>query len=83
MARTRIVLNERNIDALPTLPTAVADLTRRVAAVADACNRQSSWGGYAYEVEVFDEPVGRVWSFDEAADESRAQRLIRNLDAAR
>ena len=84
MARTRIVLNDRNIDSLPTQPKMVADVTRRTAAVADECNRQSSWGGYAYEVETSDDgPVGRVWSFDEAADEARAQRLLRNLDAAR
>ena len=84
MARTRIVVNRRNIEKLPTLPAAVADLTRRVGDVEDACNVQSSWGGYASEVEVTaDGPVGRVWSFDEAADEARAQRLLRNLDAAR
>jgi hypothetical protein len=45
---------------------------------------QSSWGGYEWETEVWpDGPVGRVWSIDEAADEARAQRLIRNLDAGR
>lgn len=82
MARTRIVLNRRNIDRLPSLPEAVADNARRTAAIADACNAQSSWSGYDYEVEVWPAgPVGRVWSFDEAADEARAQRLIRNLDA--
>ena len=84
MATTRIVLNDKNIDKLPTLPKAVADLARRVGAVEDACNSQSSWGGYRSEVEEWpDGPVGRVWSIDEASDEARQQRLIRNLDAAR
>lgn len=84
MARTRIVLNRRNIDRLPASPEAVADLARRTHAIADACNDQSSWGGYESEVEAWpDGPVGRVWSIDEAADEARAQRLIRNLDAGR
>jgi hypothetical protein len=54
MATTRIVLNDRNIDRLPTLPEATSD-----------------------------GPFGRVWSYDEANDEARAQRLIRNLDAGR
>jgi hypothetical protein len=84
MARTRIVLNQRNIDKLPTLPKVVADTARRTKAISDACNMQSSWGGYDWETEVWpDGPVGRVWSFDEASDEARAQRLIRNLDAGR
>jgi hypothetical protein len=84
MARTRIVLNQRNIDKLPTLPKVVADTARRTKAIEDACNSQSSWGGYRSEVEVYDDgPHGRVWSIDEASDEARAQRLVRNLDAAR
>jgi hypothetical protein len=84
MARTRIVLNQRNIDKLPTLPKVVADTARRTKAIADACNSQSSWGGYRSEVEVYDDgPHGRVWSIDEASDEARAQRLVRNLDAGR
>jgi hypothetical protein len=84
MATTRIVLNDRNIDLLPTLPAAVQDVARRTKAIENACNSQSSWGGYASEVEVTaDGPFGRVWSYDEANDEARAQRLIRNLDAGR
>jgi hypothetical protein len=84
MATTRIVLNDRNIDRLPTLPAAVQDVARRTKAIENACNSQSSWGGYASEVEVTpDGPFGRVWSYDEASDEARAQRLIRNLDAGR
>jgi hypothetical protein len=84
MAKTRIVLNRRNIDKLPTTPAVVADTARRTRSVEEACNAQSSWGGYASEVDVYaDGPVGRVWSIDEAADEARAQRLLRNLDAAR
>lgn len=52
-------------------------------AVADACNAESSWGGYHYAVHV-DERRARVhiWSADRRNDEARDQRLIRNLDAA-
>jgi hypothetical protein len=84
MATVRVVTNKRNIDKLDTLPTTIADVTGRVQAIENACNSQSSWGGYRSEVEVYDDgPHGRVWSIDEASDEARAQRLVRNLDAGR
>jgi hypothetical protein len=84
MATVRVVTNKRNIDKLDTLPTTIADVTGRVQAIENACNAQSTWGGYASEVEVFDDgPHGRVWTIDEFTNEARAQRLIRNLDAGR
>lgn len=84
MAKVRLVLDRRNIDRLATSPEAVVDVRRRVEAMAAACNSQSSWGGYESEVDVDGRGVvGRVWSIDEASDEARAQRLVRNLDAGR
>lgn len=62
-----------------------AELGTRAAAIAEACNAESSWGGYFSEVDLGDpdHPVARVWSADARDDEARDQRILRNLDAGR
>jgi hypothetical protein len=48
----------------------------------DACNEESSWGGYASTEDSDDVRArARVWSFDNRNDEARDNRMIRNLDA--
>ena len=67
-------------------PAVVADLERRAKAVADACNVQSSWGGYHSAVSTEgNRPRARVWSVGPKADEDNArnQRMLRNMDAGR
>lgn len=75
------------LDKIHSDPKTVADVTRRVKAVADASNAQSSWGGYHYAVNTTDykRPVGRVWSIgrSETPGSDRALRLLRNFDRAR
>ena len=53
----------------------------RAAAIAAACNAESSHGGYDYAVTVTDiRARARVWSY-EGNGETRRNRMIRNLDA--
>lgn len=62
------------------------DIRRRTQAVVDACNSESSWGGYNSEVDTDgDRPVGRVWSIGKSdrPGGDRAFRLIKNLDRGR
>ena len=64
---------------------AAEELGARAAAIAGACNAESSWGGYFSELDLGnpDFPVARVWSADDRGDESRDQRILRFLDAGR
>lgn len=51
-------------------------------AIADACNDQSSWGGYFTHAGIDGTRArARVWSADGRGDEARDNRLVRNLDA--
>ena len=53
-------------------------------AIADACNSDSTWGGYYYAVNTDGKwPRARVWNVKRGAsdDESRNNRLIKNIDA--
>ncbi len=84
MAKTRIVVNQKAIDQIVRSPAVQADLMRRAGAIASACNRESSWGGYEVDGEIDSAGAGsRVYSIDEAGDSERANRIIRNLDAGR
>lgn len=58
------------------------DLERRAQAIADACNNNSSWGGYIAAAGA-DGKTAQVWSADGRDDEARDQRLIRFLDHGR
>ena len=57
-------------------------LRRSAQQIADACNAESSWGGYDVSV---DERAVRVMTHDRHAtgDDQRSNRLIRNMDAGR
>lgn len=77
---TRIVINEAAVKALMHEPV---DMIRdRVAAIAEACNADSSWGGYDSDAEVTEQgAMGIVWSIGENDDEARENRMVRNLGA--
>lgn len=81
MAPTRLVMNQAGVSAI--LDAASRLVAERAKAIADACNADSSWGGYESEVETGADgtAVARVWAIDESSNESRNQRLLRNLDA--
>lgn len=65
-------------------PAVKADLRRRANAFADACNAESSWGGYeAFDDTDEDRPRTGVVNIAEHSNEARNLRLLRNLDAAR
>lgn len=86
MAKARLKFNAGAIRRLMEDPAVAADVASRAAAVADAANAGSSWGGYEYEVSTAGaRPRARVWNVKSGAadDESRNNRLIRSLDAGR
>lgn len=68
--------------AIDRSPQALALVEAKVKAIADACNAESSWGGYAFAAAIHPDRVrGTVWSYDNRVDEARDNRMIRNLDA--
>lgn len=84
MARSRIRVKVRRagVRELMTSEAALELIKGKAEAVAEACNSQSSWGGY-FSAASADASRARakVWSADRRNDEARDQRLVRNLDA--
>lgn len=77
----RVVFNPAAVPVL--MHSAVGILGQRAAAIASACNGESSWGGYESDAEVTSiGAIAVVWSIGEHDDEARQQRLVRNLGAA-
>lgn len=88
MARSvRVVHRREGYRELRVSPGAWADIARRAEAISDACNAQSSWGGYDFEVMNLstDHAEANVWTIDDRGveDNARSNRLLRNLDAGR
>ena len=84
--RVEVTFNGDAIERLLTSPAMVQDLRRRAERVADAANRESSWGGYASSASGEGRRAhARVWNVKAGAadDEARNNRLIRGLDAGR
>lgn len=84
--RVEVTFNGDAIERLLTSPAMVQDLRRRAERVADAANRESSWGGYVSSASGEGRRAhARVWNVKAGAadDESRNNRLIRGLDAGR
>lgn len=78
--RVRIDWNQQGFRDLMRDPALVEGRGERIA---DACNADSSWGGYYSAVSVSDiRARARVWSIG-GNGEARKQRLIRNLDAGK
>lgn len=77
-------INRRAIVAMLRDPGVVDTLEAAAAAVADAANAESEWGGYEYEVDTSGaRPTARVWNIKHGAsdDEARNNRLIKALNA--
>lgn len=83
MAKVRLDWHKAaGLRAIDRSPQALALVAAKVKAIEDACNRESSWGGYASAASIDDDRVrGRVWSYDNRVDEARDNRMIKNLDA--
>lgn len=84
--KVKFQFNKHLEQQLRDLPVIVDDIERRTKAIADACNEESSWGdpkvggGYFHHAQA-NPTLGRVWTVDKQRDESRKNRMIRNLDA--
>lgn len=76
----RVEINPAGMAEIRRLAGAM--LAERATAIEDACNAQSSWGGYHSAVDSSG-MTARVWSADRRNDEARDQRLLRFLDAGR
>lgn len=80
----KIKLNRAGVEALLTSDEMKADLARRAKAIEVACNNDSTWGGYASSASNGGKRArAKVWSYGAHDDESRQQRLVKNLDAGR
>lgn len=79
----RLKINRGGFNELRTSQQAQALVDREAERVADACNAQSSWGGY--EATSRSNPKRRaaayVWTIEREAvvDNARNNRLLRNL----
>lgn len=86
MARVRVRLNHAGIRAAMGTPKLREEIANRAEAIAEACNAQSSWGGYESGEETQNwRASANVWTIDDrgAQDNARAQRMLRNVDAGR
>lgn len=80
----KIKLNPAGVQALLSSDEMKADLARRAKAIEVACNADSSWGGYASSASNEGKRArAKVWSYGAHDDESREQRLVKNLDKGR
>lgn len=80
----RLKINRAALDALTSGPQSLALALGSAKAIADACNAESSWGGYEFDGEVGpDGAEARVFSIGENDDDARRDRMVRNLDAGR
>lgn len=82
-SRIRVKVHRDGIVGAMTSDEALANIAARGEAVADACNTESSWGGYFTAARVDGiRARATVWSADNRNDEARDQRLVRNMDAS-
>lgn len=78
----RVKINRGGFKALRTSPEALALVTRRAQAIADACNASSSWGGYeARSSATGNRARAQVWTIEREAvvDNARNNRILREL----
>lgn len=83
MAKIRLDWHKgEGLRAIDRSPAALELIKAKAKAIADACNAESSWGGYASAAAIHPDRVrGTVWSYDNRDDEARDNRMIKNLDA--
>lgn len=82
MSRSKVKVLRANYHEIMAGPGAKAMIERKAEAITDACNRESSWGGYLHDdASSAIRARQHIWSADARNDEARDQRLVRNLDA--
>lgn len=82
MAHRKLKFNPDAFDRILGGAEAVEMVKEKAGSIAEACNSQSSWGGYFSSANTTGERArGHVWSADNRNDEARDQRMVRNLDA--
>jgi hypothetical protein len=84
MAKMRVKINPGPTRTLLTSSELKADFQRRGEAIKQACDGESSWGGYYTATTTEGDRVStKVWSVSSNLGENhnRHQRMIRNLDA--
>ena len=82
----RMTVNRAAYRRIMTSPMLLADVRRRTKAVADACNAESSWGGYYWQSRMTPtRVVGTVWSIgrSDRPGGDRALRMVRKIDSGR
>ncbi len=80
--RAKLKFNPAAFDEILGGSEALEMVRSKGEAIAEACNSDSSWGGYFSAATTDgDRARARVWSADNRNDEARDQRLVRNLDA--
>lgn len=82
----RVTINGQGIRECMSTPELWAEMARRAEAIKDACNGDSSWGGYESGLEERNwRASANVWTIDNRGlkDEQRWNRLLRNVDAGR
>lgn len=80
--RMRVKMSKNGLRDLMSGPEAIAMLERKAEAITNACNGDSSWGGYEHADRSSSTRARQhIWSADARNDEPRDQRLFRNLDA--
>lgn len=83
MAKMEVRVSRAAIRDMLTSDSVRADIARRAEAVADACNAESSWGGYKATHGGRSRARSSVWTVEPeaVADNARNNRIVRNLDA--
>lgn len=82
----RVRLSESGIREAMGAAKLRQEIETRAAAIRDACNAQSSWGGYKSGPESENwRASANVWTIDAGGTqtEARANRMLRNVDAGR
>lgn len=78
--KARININHKGARQVLTAPGVKAFLLAKAARVADACNAESSWGGYDYaDASGVTRARAVVYSTGRNDSEARTNRLSRNL----
>lgn len=82
MGRVRVQMDPGAIREIMSGSAARAVIDGRAAAVAGACNAQSSWGGYAWaDASTGVRANAKVWSYGRNDSVTRKNRLIANIGA--
>lgn len=84
--KQRVTVDSKAIGRILKGPQVKAEVEKRTTAIREACNADSSWGGYYSHVyDEYSRPLGRIWTIGRYDSEGtdRALRMLKKLDAGR